>query len=210
MRAENLWPDTFSGVDWIFIANSVAFLIAGPVALVRYWKDLPYGRSGLVSQGHRLFRRKSLQDAHVRIGAVESVVVIVWGAAVGLLPFSDNGDVLASSAILAFLCAISLGVVFSATIILFNKPKSFVPPDLRDQVGVLAARSREESRRAPENRGGSPWVTLMLYSAQIASVVGVIVFFVHHTYLLAGLALVAFAGLQFVTGHYRDVVRRPR
>jgi hypothetical protein len=210
MRAENLWPDTFSGDDWIFMTGSVVLLTAGPVFLVRYWKDLPYARNPFISQGQDFYRRKSLQGAQIRTGAVQIVAAIVWGAAMGLIPFSGTSEVLEGVIALAFLSAVAVGAVLSATIILFNKPKSFVPPDLRDQIGALAARSREESRPAPENRGGSPWVTLMLYSAQIASVVGVIVFFVHHRYVLAGLALVAFAGLQFVTGHYRDVVRRPR
>jgi hypothetical protein len=144
-------------MEWFVLVTFTIFILVIPVATAAYLRNWRFfNREAIRVVGLIFYGRESWRRAHVRTGAVTlsffGYPFCLLGIAFVMLEKSVwSGTALAKDLFLvAILAGLALSIVLYWSIMLWNKPKWLVPPDLRDEPGLLETNGRG---RGPAHSG---------------------------------------------------------
>jgi hypothetical protein len=142
--------------DWVLVNAGTLLLLVSPIAARAYWLNRHDERQLIEFFGNFFYTKNVYQRAHVRTGIPFIVLFVVpFFALMLLLGIFDrdfwNREILSGN--VAGLTALVLLAMFTASaslywsILLYNRPKILVPPDLRSELGILEEKGRRSGAK---------------------------------------------------------------
>jgi hypothetical protein len=134
-------------VEWLMLSIGTLFVVLLPFGARAYWHNKNKNREPMIFLGNLFYNNEKFQRAHVRTGIPIMVTMGIPFFLLGVLMALLNDEIwerrvfgstnMSGFALLTLVIIMAASAVLYWSIMLYNRPKHLVPPDLRNELGIV-------------------------------------------------------------------------